>query len=51
MIGTTPLPGVDLSPREIAGPVQTATEGEIAESGALDLSDFLNHRLNDVYVN
>ena len=51
VIGTTPLSGVDLSPREIAAPVQTATDAEIAESGALDLSDFLNQRLNGVYVN
>ena len=51
VIGTTPLSGVDLSPREIAAPVQTATDAQIAESGALDLSDFLNQRLNGVYVN
>ena len=31
--------------------MQTATEAQIAESGALDLSDFLNRRLNGVYVN
>jgi outer membrane receptor protein involved in Fe transport len=51
VIGTTPLPGVHLSPREIAGPVQTATQGDIAESGALGLPDFLNHRLGSVYLN
>jgi outer membrane receptor protein involved in Fe transport len=51
VIETTPLAGVDLSPREIPGPVQTVTAGDIAESGALDLSDFLNHRLNGVYLN
>jgi len=51
VIAATPLPGVDLTLREMAAPVQSATGGQIAESGALDLSHFLNRRLNSVYVN
>jgi outer membrane receptor protein involved in Fe transport len=51
VIGTTPLPGVDLEPKEIPSPVQAATRRDIEMSGALDLSDFLNRRLSGVYVN
>jgi outer membrane receptor protein involved in Fe transport len=51
VIGTTPLPGVDLSRREIAGTLQTATQEEIKGSGALDLPDFVNRRLSGVYLN
>ena len=50
-MGTTPLPGVDRSLDEIPAPVQTATARDIEQSGALDLSDFLNRRLNGVYLN
>ena len=51
VIGTTPLPGVDLEPNQIAAPAQAGTELDIENSGALDLSDFLNRRLNGVHVN
>ena len=51
VIGTTPLPGVDLLLIEIPAPVQTTIERDIRESGALDIADFLNRRLNGVYVN
>ena len=51
VIGTTPLPGVGLSRREIAAPVQAALHADIEQSGALDLSDFLNRRLSGVYLN
>ena len=50
VIGTTPLPGVDLLLIEIPAPVQTTIERDIRESGALDIADFLNRRLNGVYV-
>ncbi len=49
--GTTPLPGVDRSLDEIPAPVQAATASDIEQSGALDLSDFLNRRMNGVYLN
>jgi len=48
---TAPLPGVELPLEKIPAPVQTATDRDIAASGALDLSDFLNRRLNGVHVN
>ena len=51
VIETAPLPGVDLPEEKIPAPVQTATEGDIRESGALELSDFLNRRFNGVHVN
>jgi outer membrane receptor protein involved in Fe transport len=51
VIETAPLPGVDLPLEKIPAPVQTATGRDIEQSGALDLSDFLNRRLNGVHVN
>ncbi|MEP7338861.1 MAG: TonB-dependent receptor [Acidobacteriota bacterium] len=51
VIATTPLPGVDLDPNEIPAPVQAATWRDVEQSGALELSDFLNRRLGGVHVN
>jgi len=51
VIETTPLPGVDLPLSAIPTPVQTATAADLANSGATDLSDFLNRRLTNVFVN
>ena len=51
VIETAPLPGVDLPRNAIPAPVQTASERDIRQSGALDLSEFLNRRLNGVHVN
>jgi len=51
VVETTPLAGVDLTKEQIATPVQTATDEDITNSGSLDLSDFMNRRLNGVYVN
>ena len=51
VVGATPLGGTDLSPQEIPLPVQAANQRDIANSGALNLSDFLNKRLNGVYLN
>ena len=51
VVGTTPLAGVDLAREEIAAPVQTANALDMQDSGALDLADFLNRRLNGVNVN
>ena len=48
---TTPLAGVELSGSEIAAPIQTVSGRDIASSGALDLSDLMNRRLNGVYIN
>ena len=51
VIVTTPLPGVELPVRRLPAPVQRATDVDIDDSGALDLSDFLNRRMNGVHVN
>src|SRR5437763_600076 len=51
VISTTPLPGVELSRDEIPAAVQALTQSDLANSGALELSDFLNRRLNGVNVN
>lgn len=51
VVATTPLPDVDVSLDKIPSPVQTAIARDIEDSGALDLSAFLNRRLNGVYVN
>jgi outer membrane receptor protein involved in Fe transport len=51
VIETAPLPGVELPLGKIPAPVQTATERDIRQSGALDLADFLNRRLNGVHAN
>ncbi len=51
VVAATPLAGSDLGKNQIAGPVQTATAADIESSGGLDLTDFMNRRLNGVYVN
>jgi outer membrane receptor protein involved in Fe transport len=51
VVATTPLAGTDLAINQIAGPVQTATAADVNNSGALDLGDFMNRRLNGVYLN
>jgi outer membrane receptor protein involved in Fe transport len=51
VVGTTPLPGVELPRDEVPAPVQTANSRDIDNSGALNLADFLNRRMNGVHVN
>ena len=51
VVATTPLAGSDLALREIPAPVQTATQQDLQNSSALDLSDVLNRRLSAVNVN
>lgn len=51
VVATTPLGGVDLQRDQIPAPVQTASDLNLQQSGALDLSDFLNRRLDGVHVN
>ncbi len=51
VVGTTPLPGVDLPRDEVPAPVQTATSRDIDQSGALNITDFLSRRMNGVHVN
>lgn len=51
VVSATPLAGTNLTTDQIAGPVQTATAGDIQNSGALERADFMNRRLNGVYFN
>ncbi|MFL6448091.1 MAG: TonB-dependent receptor [Bryobacteraceae bacterium] len=51
VIANTPLPGTDLPIEDIPAPVQTASARDIARSGSLNLSDFLNRRLQGVHIN
>ncbi len=51
VVGETPLPGAGRAVDDIAGAVQTASARDIASSGALDLSYFLNRRMNGVHLN
>src|SRR5580658_2852738 len=51
VVSATPLAGTDLATDQIAGPVQTATATDVENSGALELGDLMNRRLNGVYLN
>ena len=51
VVAATPLPGTDLPLQEIPAPVQTASALDLRQSGALDLSNFLDQRLSAVHVN
>jgi outer membrane receptor protein involved in Fe transport len=51
VVAATPLAGSGLTLQEIAAPVQTASGQDLNNSGALDLSDFLNRRLSGVNIN
>jgi len=51
VVATTPLAGVGLSVSEIPAPVQSANASDIAATGASNLSEFINRRLDSVYVN
>jgi len=51
VVGATPLAGVDRARDEVPAPIQAGTERDILASGALDLSAFLNRRMNGVYLN
>jgi len=51
VVAVSPLAGTDLTKDQIAAPVQTATAADVQSSGALDLSDFMNRRINGVYLN
>jgi outer membrane receptor protein involved in Fe transport len=51
VIAPTPLPGLELPVSQVPAPVQAAGAQEIAASGALEVSDFLNRRFGSVYVN
>ena len=50
VVSVTPIAGVELQLKDIAAPVQSGTEADIELSGAVDLSDFLNRRLDAVHL-
>src|SRR3984885_4594494 len=51
VVAATPLGGTGLSIDQVAAAVQTANAADVANSGALELGDFMNRRLNGVYLN
>lgn len=51
VVAPTPLPGTDIPVEDIPAPVQIAGAADLQQSGALDLSDLMNKRLNGVYIN
>ncbi len=51
IIGTAPLPSLGQARNEVAAPVQSADAQALRNSGALDVSDFLNRQLGSVHVN
>ena len=51
VIATAPLAGVERSRNEIPATLSTANTTDIDNSGAANLPDFLNRRLNGVYLN
>ncbi len=51
VVGTTPITGVGVTIDKLPAPVQVATSRELDAAAALDLSAFMNARLNGVHVN
>jgi outer membrane receptor protein involved in Fe transport len=51
IVSVAPLPGTNLLKDDVPMNIQTATAKDIENSGAIDLSDFMNRRLNGVNVN
>lgn len=51
VVASTPLPGVDLLVDQIAAPVQSVSAAVISQSGAINLADVINKRLNSVFIN
>ena len=51
VVGVTPLGGVDVPLDQIPSPVQTLTGKDLEDTGALDLSEFMNRRLDGVHIN
>lgn len=51
VVAPTPLPGTDIPIEDIPAPVQVTGAVDMQQSGALDLADLMNKRLNGVYIN
>jgi outer membrane receptor protein involved in Fe transport len=51
VVGTTPLPGVEVPMDWVPAPIQVVTAEEIQQTQAIDVSNVLVRRVNGVYVN
>jgi outer membrane receptor protein involved in Fe transport len=51
VVSATPLAGTDLDVNQIPSSVQTADSGDLRNTGALELADLMDRRLNGVYFN
>jgi len=51
IVDTTPLPGFGVKKNQIAAPVQTATDKDIAKTNAVNITNFMNRALGSVFVN
>ncbi len=51
VVATAPLAGTERSRSEIPQATQAATANDLAASGALELTDFLNRRFSSVFLN
>ncbi|MDX2268626.1 MAG: TonB-dependent receptor [Bryobacter sp.] len=51
VVGVAPLAGSERQRDEVPVPLQTASAESLSLSGALDLTDFLNRRMQSVYLN
>ncbi len=51
VVSVSPLPGSVVPIADLPMNIQTANAKDIENSGAIDLSDFMNRNLNGVYVN
>jgi len=51
VVDSAPLPGAFIPVREVPAPVQTGTSKDLAASGSVALSDFLQQRLSGVHLN
>jgi len=51
IVDTAPLPGLGVNKDQIAAPVQTATDKDIAKTNAVNITNFMNRALGSVYIN
>lgn len=51
VVGQTPVPGTEIPINEIPSNVQTASARDMEQSGAFNISDFLNKDLGSVHIN
>ena len=51
VVGTSPLPGLDMPKDRVPANVQTARSSDIEASGASDLAAFMQRRLGSVHIN